>query len=310
MRKLVSSFLFLSGFFCLLLLFGSFFNEKPEEPENPKSEEPIDHRLPQVIKSPDMNKVYEFAGEILPSNFDIKERLDRELLVNAYWHSSTVLYLKNASKYFPIIEPILAEHGIPEDFKYLCVIESNLRNETSSAGAKGIWQFMKPTGTGYGLEVNNEVDERYHLEKATHAACKYILDDKKRFGTWINAAAAYNVGGTRLARNMRAQKTDSYFDLNLNSETMRYVFRIVAVKEILSQPENFGFYVEELKKYNPLLDYKTVEVTGSIESLGDFAKKHNTTYRMLKVFNPWLIDSHLTNKYGKTYEIKIPLGEF
>ena len=239
-------------------------------------------------------------------NFDVRERLDRELLVNTYLHATTLLHIKNTYKYFPLIEKILSTNGLPDDFKYLAVAESSLRNAVSPAGARGIWQFMKNTGEYYGLEINEEVDERYHIEKATEAACKYLSDYKKQFGNWTLAAAAYNMGGPRLKKEMQLQRANNYYDLNLNDETSRYVFRVVAIKEVLQNPDAFGFYLEPNEGYPPLSNYKTVEVKEAIENLGDFALQHGTTYRMLKVYNPWLISSKLSNKTRKTYEIKIP----
>ncbi len=264
--------------------------------------------LPQVIKSIDLSKAYDLAGEVLPlDNFDVVERLDREIISNAYLHGSTLLNIKAQHRYFPIFEKILLEYSVPSDFMYLAVAESNLRQVTSPAGAKGIWQFMPATAKAYGLEITNEVDERLHVEKSTEAACKLLLDYKKRFGSWTLAAAAYNVGSTRLAKEMDAQKADAYYDLNLNAETSRYVFRIVAIKEILSYPNAYGYYPDELHLYNPLDSYKVVEVNTSINSLADFAISHGTTYRMLKVYNPWLLTSKLTNRSGKIYGIKIPV---
>lgn len=253
---------------------------------------------------------YWFAGERIPvENFDVRERLERELVVNTFYHSATILNLKNATRFFPVIEPILKEHGIPDDFKYLAVAESNLRNETSPAGAKGVWQFMKGTAGDYGMEVNSEVDERYHLEKSTRAACKYLKKRYEKFGSWVMAAASYNMGSTGLLGDMETQKFDSYWDLNLNAETSRYVFRIVAIKEVMEHPDNFGFDLGDEERYEPLDDYAVVTVDKSIPNLGDFAKKYGTTYRMLKIYNPWLKKHKLTNSKGKTYEIKIPTPE-
>ena len=268
-------------------------------------------KLPQVIHPVNLDKPFDFAGEAVPmENFDARERLDRELTVNSYWHSSTLLNLKNTYKYFPVIEKILAENEIPEDFKYLAVAESNLRNVTSPAGAKGLWQFMKPTAEYYKLEVNSEVDERYHVEKATRAACDYIRGYKKRFGSWSLAAAAYNMGGTRLAKEIKNQRADSYYDLNLNLETSRYLFRLIAIKEIYRSPQEFGIYITEEDGYQPLDDYSIVEVDTAIENWGDFAQEQGISYRMLKVYNPWLIASKLSNRSRKTYEIKIPNQKF
>jgi hypothetical protein len=270
-----------------------------------------DKIIPQVVKGSDLNKRFEFAGELIPTkNFDVRERLDRELTVNTYYHSSTLLNIKKAARFFPVIERILAENGLPEDLKYIAVAESNLSNAVSPAGAKGFWQFMKSAAEQYGLEVNSEVDERYHIEKATQAACKYFKYLKNRFGSWTMAAAAYNVGPTRLARTIEEQRAEEYYDLNLNEETSRYVFRLIAIKELMQDPSSFGFYVDEEEKYPPLFDYSVVQVNGSVENFGDFAKKYNTNYRTLKVFNPWLIDSRLTNRSRKTYEIKIPGKKF
>ena len=250
---------------------------------------------------------YWFANERIPvENFDVRERLERELVVNTYYHSSTILNLKNASRYFPVIEPILKENGIPDDFKYLAVAESNLRNATSPAGAKGFWQFMRGTAGDYGLEVNSEVDERYHLEKATRAACEYLKKYRERFGSWVAAAAAYNMGASGLSGDMDEQRFENYFDLNLSEETNRYVFRIVAIKEVMQHPEHFGFDLSEEERYEPLDDYAVVTVDTGIPNLGDFAKKYGVSYRLLKVYNPWLTSSKLTNREAKTYEIKVP----
>lgn len=289
--------------FLTIAIFASYSGKLGEKAETARENDSI----PQVIKAVDLNKPFEFAGEKLPmDNFDVAERLDRELLVNTYWHSTTVLNIKNAHKYFPTIERILRENGIPEDFKYLAVAESSLRNEVSPAGARGIWQFMNGTAEQYGLETNREVDERYHLEKSTQAACELLKDYYRRLNSWTLAAAAYNAGLSRITREMEEQRAETYYDLNLGSETSRYVFRLVAIKEILSRPQDFGFYLDTDERYPPLEDYKSIEVNTPIENLGDFAREHGTSYRMLKVYNPWLMDSKLPNRSGKTYEIRVP----
>lgn len=263
--------------------------------------------LPQVVKSMDLNRNFDFAGEQVPlDNFDARERLDRELTVNTYWQSSTILSMKSTVRYFPTIERILREEGVPEDLKYLAVAESSLRNAVSSAGAKGIWQFMRETGKGYGLEVTEEIDERYHLEKATRAAANYLRDYYKRFGSWTLAAAAYNMGGPRLGSEMEKQRAQNYYELNLNEETARYVFRIIAIKEILSRPRDFGFYLEDEDFYPALNKFHTVTVNGAVPNWGDFARENGTNYRMLKIYNPWLISDKLINSAKKTYELKIP----
>jgi len=284
-------------------------NTESKAPASTQAPPPIDDRnLPQIVKGVDLDKSYDFAGEQLPiqENFDVRERLDRELMVNSYWHSSTSLNIKKMYRYFPVIEPILKKHGIPDDFKYLAVAESNLSHATSPAGAKGLWQFMPTMANHYDLEVNREVDERFHVEKITDAACKYIQHLKDRFGSWTLAAAAYNMGETRMARDLEQQRADSYFDLNLNEETSRYVFRIIAIKEILKEPKRFGFYFDQSDGYQPLDDYKTITVTESIRNLGDFAEEHGTTYRLLKVYNPWLLSHTLTISSGNSYEIRVP----
>lgn len=263
--------------------------------------------LPQTVKAPQLKDSYNFAGEELPmDNFDVRERLDRELTSNSYYHSSTLLNLKKANKYFPTIEKILAENGVPDDIKYISVAESNLSNATSPAGAKGFWQFMKGTAIDYGLEVNSEVDERYHLEKSTVAACEYLKKKMKKYNSWSLVAASYNMGAGKLDRRLSEQREDSYFDLNLNPETGRYLFRIVALKEIMESPEQFGFQLDEERLWQPLGECAVVEVNEPIPNLGDFAQKYGISYRMLKIYNPWLKSHRLTNKARKTYVIKIP----
>lgn len=263
--------------------------------------------IAQIVRSVDLDRTFDLAGEPLPmDNFDVRERLEREMLVNTYWQSSTVLMLKRSRRYFPIIEPILKEEGIPDDFKYLAAAESALSDASSPAGAKGIWQFMKRTAEGYDLKVSSEVDERYHLEKATRAACQYIKDYYKRFGSWTLAAAAYNIGGTNMSRYLREQKAETFYDLNVNSETMRYLFRVVALKEILSRPEDFGFYIDANDYYPPFERTRTIEVTKSIANLGDFAREYDCSYRLLKIYNPWLRDSQLSVRSGETYLIEVP----
>jgi membrane-bound lytic murein transglycosylase D len=248
----------------------------------------------------------EFAGEQMPlSNPDILERMDRELLVNTYWQSNGFLMFKRAKKYFPIIEPILAKHGIPDDFKYLAVIESGLTNATSPAGAKGFWQIMKGTGREYGLEVNSNIDERYHLEMATEAACKYLKESKSKLGSWTLAAAGYNAGMAGVSRRLEEQMVTSYYDLLLGEETGRYVFRIVALKEILSNHEKYGFNFRDKDLYSYIPTYK-VEVDSAVTDFAKFAESFNINYKILKLHNPWLREPHLNNKTQKKYFIDIP----
>lgn len=264
-------------------------------------------RLPQVVKDINIDRPFFFADEQVPlTNFDVKERLERELLINSYLHATTLINLKRTYRYFPLIEKALKENNLPSDLKYFPIIESNLSNAVSSAGARGLWQFMKSSADYFGLEVNDEVDERYHIEKSTQAACKYLSDLKKRFGTWALVASAYNLGPTRLAKELELQGTRNFFDLNLPDETLRYYFRLIAVKDICQHPENYGFYLSDTDGYSELNNFTTVEVKTAVPSWADFAKEKGITYRMLKLYNPWLIDSKLTNPQGKTYEIKIP----
>ena len=248
----------------------------------------------------------EFAGEQMPlSNPDILERMDRELLVNTYWQSNGFLMFKRAKKYFPIIEPILAKHGIPDDFKYLAVIESGLTNATSPAGAKGFWQIMKGTGKEYGLEVNTNVDERYNLELATEVACDYLKKSKEKLGSWTLAAAGYNAGMAGMSRRLSEQNVSSYYDLLLGEETGRYVFRIVALKEILSNPNKYGFNFRDKDLYSYIPTYK-VEVDTTVTDFSKFAESFKINYKILKLHNPWLREPHLNNNSRKKYLIDIP----
>lgn len=247
-----------------------------------------------------------FAGERVPlEQWDIRERFDRELLVNTYWQSSTLLMLKRANRWFPVIEPILAAHGVPDDFKYLALIESGLMNVVSPAGATGFWQILEGTGRDLGLEINRYVDERYHVEKATAAACNYLISAQERYGSWTMAAAAYNIGNSRLRRIIGNQRVDNYYDLHLNEETARYVFRILAMKTILEDPEAAGFFISEQDLYPPIT-YRIISIDHSISDLVEFAFEHYTTYKGLHELNPWLRSYELPNRSGKLYEIKVP----
>lgn len=253
-------------------------------------------------------KKVSFAGEVMPvDRFDVKESLDRELLSNTYFHSQTIRYIKLVPRYFPIIEPILKEKGIPDDFKYLAVAESGLNPiAISPAKAAGFWQFLKGTAAEYGLEVNSQVDERYHIEKATYAACEYLQDSYEKFGSWTMVAASYNRGRNGINKQIDRQKSNNYYDLLLTTETARYVYRIVALKLILENPQKYKFVVSGKEKY-PVIKTKEVEITGKVESFADFSKEHGINYKLLKYFNPWLRDNYLTNAKGKKYMVKIPL---
>jgi hypothetical protein len=252
----------------------------------------------------------DFAGEATPLQMaDVRERLDRELLINANLDATTLLIIKRANRVFPIIEPILKKYGVPDDFKYLAVIESGLVNAVSPAGAKGVWQFMPTTAKEKGMEVNEMVDERYHLEKSTEAACKYLIDAKAKFGNWTLAAASYNGGMTGVTKQIEMQQVASYYDLLLNEETSRYVFRILALKEIMQNPQKFGFDVS-LDELYVNLPSKVISVDSSITDLASFAKSQGINYKILKIHNPWLRDTKLLNASKKRYEIVIPLSGY
>lgn len=249
-----------------------------------------------------------FAGEKMPlDQFDVKESLDRELLSNAYFHSQTIRYIKMAPRYFSMIEPILKEKGIPDDFKYLALAESGFNPRAESpANAIGFWQFLKGTARQYGLEVNNEIDERFDVEKSTYAACDYLKDAYDIYGNWTMVAASYNGGMNGVNRQIDRQKTENYYDLLLVEETQRYVYRIVALKLILENPAKYNFIIPEEEKY-PLVKTREIEIKGPVSDFADFALENGVSYKLLKDFNPWLRDNKLTNASGKTYKIKIPV---
>ncbi len=247
----------------------------------------------------------DFVDEPVPlRQKDVRERLDREFLVNTYWQSNALLLLKRKNKFFPVIEPILKREGVPDDFKYLAVAESGLQNVTSPAGAKGFWQIMKRTAKEMGLEVNAEVDERYNLEKATEAACKYLKKAKGKYGSWTLAAASYNAGMNGISKQLEKQKVNNYYDLLLGEETSRYVPRIIAIKQILEHPKDFGFVFSEEDLYTPYKYYE-VMVDSTVQDWADFSQKLGITYKELKLLNPWLRSNKLTNKDKKAYLIKI-----
>lgn len=301
MKKYYSS-IFLIFLIALALL---FINSQPEkEISNLDYEKVFQNKY--SIFSISLPDEMTFAGEKVPFEyFDVKEAFDRELLVNTYWQSQTLLFIKRANKHFPIIEEILAKNGIPDDFKYIVLVESELLNAVSPSGAVGVWQLLKGTAKDYGLEVNDEVDERYHLEKSTEAACQFIKDAHELFGSWTMAAAAYNVGRRGLMQQVNRQKQDDYYNLLLNEETGRYVYRILAIKLILEHPDKYGFHVRKQDMYFPIPTYE-VEVDTTVSDFADFSNKFDINYKILKYFNPWLRDSFLTNKSGKKYYIRIP----
>jgi len=247
-----------------------------------------------------------FAGERMPlENFDTRESLDRELLTSAYRHSSTILIIKKANRYFPIIEKILRENKIPDDFKYLVAAESEFNNVVSPAGATGFWQIMAATGREAGMEINNVIDERYHLEKSTEFACDFIRKSYEKYGSWTLAAASYNGGRASVDEQIGIQKQNNYYDLLLNEETARYIFRVVAYKLVISDPGRFGFDIERSDLYPPL-SYTEVKIDTAISDFSDFAAKYNTNYKMLKFLNPWLRKPYFTPRPNKEYLIKMP----
>ncbi|HEY0045872.1 MAG TPA: lytic transglycosylase domain-containing protein [Flavobacterium sp.] len=287
-------------FACLLIVSGLFIHGVSDK--NVKTTVRTEkYTIPTAI---------DFAGEAAPLHiYDVKERFERELLVNANLDATTLLIIKRANRAFPIMEPILAQYGVPDDFKYLAVIESGLVNAVSPAGARGVWQFMPETAKEKGMEVSATVDERYHLEKSTIAACKYLVAAKERFGNWTMAAASYNGGITGVNRQIEFQKVNNYYDLLLTDETARYVFRILALKEIMRNPAVYGFNLKPEELYQNL-PVRKIEIDSSIEDLADFALKQGINYKILKNHNPWLRERKLSNVSGKRYEIEIPTSGY
>lgn len=259
------------------------------------------------IYSPILPDTMSFAGEKVPlSTYYVHEGLDLEVITNMYRHSSTMLYFKRANRYFPIIEPILKKNGIPSDFKYLCVIESGLTNATSPAKAQGFWQFIPSTGANYGLTVNDEIDMRNNLTASTEAACKYIRSLYNKFHSWTAAAAAYNCGENGLARRISKQSTDNYYDLWLNSETSRYVYRILAMKLIMQNPQKYGFHLRQCDLYPPI-PTRAATLSGQNVDLYEFARTNGTSYKMLRMLNPWIQTDVLKNKSNQKYMVQLPI---
>lgn len=247
-----------------------------------------------------------FAGETVPmADMEVRERYDKELLTNVYWQSQTILFIKRANRYFPLIEPILKANNIPDDFKYLAVAESGLQNVTSPAGASGYWQFLDKTGKRYGLEITEEVDERLSIEKSTEAACAYFKEAYNQFGSWALVAASYNMGIEGVKRQLQQQGVSNYYDLYLNTETARYVLRMLAIKQIVENPLKFGFNIPQAEMYPPVSTY-TVAVDSTIENLVTFAAANGVNYKVLKLYNPWLRKPTLTVSTGKVYSIQFP----
>jgi hypothetical protein len=290
-----------TGIVASVVLVSGVFIHAVSDKNTTKTEAAAEHYFPSEI---------DFAGEKAPLKItDVHERLDKELLINANLHATTQLIIKRANRAFPVIEPILKKYGVPDDFKYLAVIESGLVNVVSPAGAKGVWQFMPETAKQYNLEVNDLVDERYHLEKSTEAACKYLLDAKSKFGSWTLAAASYNGGVNGVNRQMTFQGVDNYYDLLLTDETARYVFRILALKDIMQHPVQYNFNLLPSDLYS-IIPVKTVDVTASIPDLALYAKEQGVNYKILKIHNPWMRDRKLDVAAGKVYKVDIPTSGY
>ncbi|NOT75386.1 MAG: lytic transglycosylase domain-containing protein [Cyclobacteriaceae bacterium] len=256
----------------------------------------------------DVPKKFSFAEEDVPlSDPDVRERFDKELQINTYLHSNTLFLIKRANRWLPQIDSVLEKNGIPGDFKYLPLIESALLNDISPKEAVGFWQILKTSGREFGLEITNEVDERYDPIKATVAACKYLNQAKRKLGTWTLAAASYNRGMTGIGKSLENQHVSSYYDLYLNDETSRYVFRILAIKEIIEHPSRYGFKpdVSHLYKREKV---RYITVTESIKDLIAFSQKNGINYKLLKRHNPWLREENLPVKKGKSYRIAIPIN--
>ncbi|WP_346728158.1 lytic transglycosylase domain-containing protein [Marinifilum caeruleilacunae] len=301
-KNFIALIVVLGGVYVTAQLFNySKVTDRDKEPEN---SEYMSRYNVYALKTPNELK---FGDELVPlDRWDVKESLDRELLVNTYWQSQTLLFLKRSNRYFPIIEPILKEQGVPDDFKYLALIESGfVPTIKSPAGAVGVWQFMSGTAKDYGLEVSAEVDERYNIEKATVAACKYLKDSYKKYGSWTLVAASYNAGRRFVDKQLKLQDAGNYYDLLLGEETGRYVFRILAIKMIMEDPAGYGFKFRKSDLY-PEIPTRKITIKSPVKDFAVFAKENGVNYKVLKYFNPWLRRAYLTNKYKKEYEITLP----
>ena len=288
---------------CVLIITVLFYNGKNKSEIDPIKSTHKTYNI-KALKFPENLNL---AGERVPlEKNDVRERMDRELLVNTYWQSNGLLLIKRANKYFPILEPLLKKYGLPDDFKYLALAESAFIDETSSVGAAGIWHFMKSTGKEYGLEINSNVDERYNIEKSTKVAAEYLIKSKKHFNSWTLAAASYNAGNYGISKRLKTQQVDNYYDAKLPDETERYVFRIIALKEVISNPIKYGFSFDQEDLYT-MPKTKTIKVDTTIVNIASFARTLGISYKELKIHNAWLRENKLNNKSRKVYEIKIPI---
>ena len=263
--------------------------------------------LPQQVSPPRIQAGLDFAGTPLPlERIGVRERMEKELLIGTFRHSSSLLTLKRSGRWFPMMEPILVDSGIPVDFKYLSVIESGLANAVSPSDARGFWQFMKPAAEEFGLRVDRDVDERYHVEKATRAACAYLNEAYRRYGDWLLAAASYNMGMSGVSRRLEEQHGTAYWDLMLNNETARYVYRLYATKQVMESPEQHGFRLAAEDWYAPIPTRDTILVD-SVEDLAAFARESGVSYNALKTLNPWLRTDRLPIREDQYYVVRLPL---
>lgn len=301
-KKIIVTFSFIAAIVLLMVLFN-FSTDKTDNDNDYQKAFYKNYKI-FAVEIPDS---IDFAGERIETNrFDVREGIDKELLINTYWQSQTILLMKRAYRWFPVIEPIIKQNGIPEDFKYLAVAESGLTNNVvSPMGAAGMWQFMKESGIKYGLEVNDNIDERYNVERSTVAACKLLKETYTLYKSWTMAAASYNVGPGSLSGSIKQQKASSYYDLYLNNETARYIYRIIALKLIMSHPKEYGFYLRLADLYPPIPTY-TVKIDSSVKDLVGFAENYKLNYKILKEFNQWIRKSTIDNASGKTYYITLP----
>jgi hypothetical protein len=302
-QRFLLAFAGLALLFSLIKVFGYSFSDNPSDADYEDY-----FNASYKVFSVHIPKNLNFAGEKVPTtDFSVREAVERELIINTYWQSQSLLLHKRAARWFPVIEPILKKHKIPEDFKYVALIESQLTNVISPRGATGFWQIVEPTAKGYGMEISEDVDERYHVIKSTEAACRYFKEAYKMFHNWTLVAASYNLGMGGIQGQMAKQKVDSYYDLGLNEETARYVYRILAMKEIISRPKVYGFMLRKKDLY-PALSTKQIVIDSTISNLADFALAQGINYKILKTFNPWLLSNRLPVEPGKKYILDLPRG--